>query len=224
MDKITLSAEKRLFEGRKVNQLRKKGIIPANIFGRDVKSTSIQVGLKDFEKIFNKAGETNIVEININKEVRPVLVHNVQINPVTDEVLHVDFLQVDLKKKVSAEVPIEITGESPAEKQSLGTVVRYIDKIEVKALPAEIPDSFVVDISGMSEVDQMIQVKDLKVDVSKVEVETEPDSIIVKVEPPKEEKEELPKPSETEGVVNEGETSTQDDSTKQDNPQEETKE
>jgi len=103
--------------------------------------------------------------------------------------LHVDFLQVDLKVKVTAKVPVEVSGESPAEKQALGTVVQYLNEVEVEALPADLLEKFEVDTSELAEVDQAIYVKDLKYDKSKIEVKTDGEEIIVKVEPPQKEEE-----------------------------------
>lgn len=191
MNKLTLKAETRKLSGRKVKKLRLQGFIPANIYGRKFKSHSIQVDKKDFEKVFSEAGETGLVEIIVDKEKKPVLIHNLQKEPVSDAILHVDFLQVDLKQKVSAMVPVVLVGESPAEKQSLGTVVQYFTEIEVEALPEDLPDKFEVDLSKLSEVDHAVQVKDIKVDPSKVEIKKDVNEIIVKVEPPKEEKEEV---------------------------------
>ena len=209
MDKQILKVETRKVEGRKVKKLRQAGILPGNVFGKKVKSLSLQIPLKDFEKIYKEVGETGLVMLAIGKEEKPVLVHNVQLNPKTDEMLHVDFLQVHLKEKVEADVPVELSGESPAEKQSLGTVVQYINEIKVESLPTDIPEKFVVDASALAEVGQTILVKDLKVD-SKVEVKNDPEEIVVKVEPPqKEEVIEVPAaPAEgevpAEGVVAEG--------------------
>jgi large subunit ribosomal protein L25 len=101
--------------------------------------------------------------------------------------IHVDFLQVDLKEKVEAEVPVELTGESPAEKEAIGTVVQYLNEIKVEALPMDLPEKFIVDTSALSEVDQAILVKDLSVDRSKVDIKTEAEEIVVKVEPPQKE-------------------------------------
>jgi large subunit ribosomal protein L25 len=212
MDTKTLKAEVRKIEGRKVKTLRSEGVVPANIFGKKVKSQSVQVSLKEFEAIYKEVGETGVISLAIGSEKRPVLVHNVQLNPKTDEILHVDFHQVDLKEKIEADVPVELIGESPAEKQSLGTVVQYINEVKVEALPADLPEKFVIDISDLSEVDQAVFVKDLKIDRSKVEVKNDPEEIVVKVEPPqKEEVVEVPTPAEGEvpeegAVPAEGET------------------
>jgi large subunit ribosomal protein L25 len=200
MNKLTLKAEVRKISGRKVKNLRKEGILPGNISGKKIKSEAVQVVFKDFDKVYKEAGETGLVTLEIGKEEKPVLIHNLQVNPVSDVPVHVDFLQVDLKEKVEADVPVELTGESPAEKQALGTVVQYINEIKVEALPMDLPEKFEVDTSELSEVDQAIYVKDLKVDRAKVDIKTGPDEIVVKVEPPQKEEVVAP-PAPVEGEV-----------------------
>jgi large subunit ribosomal protein L25 len=187
MNKKILNADLREISGRKVKKLRQKGLLPANIFGKKIKSESIQVVDKDFKILYKEVGDTGLITLTVGKDEKPVLVHDVQVNPMTDEVIHVNFLQVDLKEKVEAEVPVELIGESPAEKQSLGTVVQYINEVRVEALPTDLPEKFEVDTSELAEVDQAIHVKDLKYDKSKVEVKNDPDEIVVKVEPPQKE-------------------------------------
>ncbi len=183
MEKIVLKAKIRKDIGRKVKLLRKEGILPANIYGKKIKSESIQIDLKEFLNIYKVVGDTKLFYIN----ERPVLVANIQKDPVSDSLLHIDFHQVDLKEKVEAKVPVELIGESPAEKQSIGTVVQYLNEIEVEALPTDLPDKFEIDISKLSEVDQMVHVKDLPFDKSKIEVKTDLEEILVKVEPPQKE-------------------------------------
>ena len=200
MNKLTLKAEVRKISGRKVKNLRKDGILPGNISGKKIKSEAVQVVFKDFDKVYKEAGETGLVTLEIGKEEKPVLIHNLQVNPVSDVPVHVDFLQVDLKEKVEADVPVELIGESPAEKQALGTVVQYINEIKVEALPMDLPEKFEVDTTELSEVDQAIYVKDLKVDRAKVDIKTGPDEIVVKVEPPQKEEVVAP-PTPVEGEV-----------------------
>ena len=206
MEKYTLTAQKREVIGRKVKTLRAQGLLPANIYGKKVKSQSISVGLKDFEDIFKKAGETSLVTLvlkNGKSEERAVLISNVQKDPVSETPVHIDFRQVDLKEKVTAEVPVELKGESPAEKTSVGTVVQYIDEIEVEALPGDLPEKFVVDVSSLAEVDQAFFVKDLEIDKAKVTLKVAPEEIVVKVEPPQKEEEVAPPAAEVpvEGAV-----------------------
>jgi large subunit ribosomal protein L25 len=177
--RITLKSEKRELFGRKVKRLRKAGKIPANIFGKKIKSEAVSVDNKEFIEVFEKAGETQIIDLT----GKPVLVSNTQVDPISGEYLHIDFRQVDLTEKIEAMVPVEIEGESPAEKQNLGTVVQQIHEIEVEALPTDLPEKIIVDATILVEVDQAIYVKDLKVD-KKVEIKTDLESIVVKVEPP----------------------------------------
>jgi large subunit ribosomal protein L25 len=187
MKQKTLKAEERKLTGRKVKILRNQGILPANVYGKKVKSLSVQVNLKEFETLYKEVGETGLVNLEVGKEERPVLIHNLQLNPKTDEIVHVDFLQVDLKVKVSAEVPVELVGESPAEKQAIGTVVQQLNEVEVEALPADLPEKFEINIEILTEVDQAIYIKDIKVDPTKVEIKADPEAIVAKVEPPQKE-------------------------------------
>ncbi|MCX6705895.1 MAG: 50S ribosomal protein L25 [Candidatus Woesebacteria bacterium] len=224
MEKITLKAKVRKEVGRKVKLLRKEGILPANIYGKKIKSESIQIDLKEFLDVYKKVGDTKLFYIN----ERPVLVANIQKNPVSDALLHVDFHQVDLKEKVEAKVPVELTGESPAEKQSIGTVVQYLNEIEVEALPTDLPDKFEIDISKLTEVDQSIHVKDLPYDKSKIEVKTDLEEILVKVEPPQKEEIVAPPvaevPAEGEVPVSEGEAAPEAEAGKEAPPAETPKE
>ena len=203
MNKLSIKAEKRKLSGRKVKKLRREGLLPANIYGKNTKSQQVQVNLSEFLKLYQQAGETSIVELLVNGDKKPVLIHNLQVDPVTDTPLHADFLQVNLKEKVTAQIPVELTGEAPSEKQGLGTVVQYINEIEVEALPTDLPDKFEIDLSKLEAVDDMVQIKDIKVEKGKVELKGEMESIIVKVEPPRKE-EEVPAPT-PEAEVAEGE-------------------
>lgn len=200
MPKTILKTEKRTLEGRKVKNLRKEGILPGNVSGKKIKSLAVQVNLKDFEKTYKEIGETGLLTLTIGSEERPVLIHNLQVNPISDAPIHVDFLQVDLKEKVEAAIPVELTGESPAEKQAIGTVVQYVNEIKVEALPTDLPEKFEVDISPLAEVDQSILIKDLKYDKSKVEIKSDIEEIVAKVEPPQKEEVIAPPPA-AEGEV-----------------------
>lgn len=229
MEKYILNAQKREVVGRKVKTLRAQGLLPANVYGKKVKSQSITVDLKDFEEVFKKAGETSLVTLvlkNGKSEERAVLISNVQKDPISETPIHIDFRQVDLKEKVSAEVPVELKGESPAEKTSVGTVVQYIDEIEVEALPADLPEKFVVDVAALAEVDQAIFVKDLEIDKAKVTLKVDPEEIVVKVEPPQKEEEVAPPAAEVpvEGEVaaeGEGEAPAEESAAAEDKKEEE---
>lgn len=193
MAKRVLKTEKRNVLGRKVKRLRREGVLPANIYGKKAKSLAVQVKLDEFQKVFSEAGETGLVELKLNDKVHSVLIHNVQLDPVTDKPLHADFLEVDLKEKVTATVPIHLIGESPSEKEG-GVVVQQMHEVEVEALPTDLPEKIDVDISVLIEIDQAIKVGELKVDKSKVEVKEDPERIVVSVAPPAKEEEVAPPP------------------------------
>jgi len=200
--KIKLTVNKRAVTGRKVKQLRAKGLVPANIYGKGIKSLSVQLPVKDFQTALDKAGETGVIDLTVDKETKskPVLIHNLHQHPVTDEYLHVDFHQVDLTKKVTVAIPIELTGEAPAVSQG-GVQVQLIDEIEVEALPNNLPDKFVLDVSGLDEIGKSLSFKDIKVDTAKVKLMTDNlDELVVKIEEPTKEEE---KPVEEEPAESE---------------------
>lgn len=196
-EEIKLIAEKRKVVGRKVKSLRKEDLLPANIYGKKVKSLAVQLNLKLFLDAYGETGETGIVKLKIKDEKtpRPVLIHNVQLDPVTDQPLHVDFYQVDLKEKVTTEVPIELVGESPAVKGKIGILIQPLTEVEVEALPAELPDKLELDVSSLEKVDDVVSVADLKVPKG-VKVLVLEKEVLAKIEPLAEEEEIAPSPEE----------------------------
>ncbi len=177
-----LKGDKRELLGRKVKSLRKKNLIPANIYGKSIKSVAIQVNQKDFEKTYKEVGETTVLEIAVGKVTYPTLVHNLQKHAVTGDILHIDFLNVNLKEKVTTNVPVELEGVSPAEKAGLGSAVQQLNEIEIEALPMDIPEKFIVDISKLDAVDQAVFVKDIIFDKKKIEIKEDLEKIVVSVQ------------------------------------------
>lgn len=162
-EKHKLEATKRKISGRKVKQLRKSGILPANLYGKEIKSLALQLATKDFLQVYEKAGETGIVELKVADEIHPVLIHNLQRHPVNSEPLHVDFHQIKLTEKVKAMIAVVMEGESPAVSQKIGALLTPVSEIEVEALPQDLPEKISVDITGLTAVGQEIKVKDLKI-------------------------------------------------------------
>jgi large subunit ribosomal protein L25 len=193
-----LKAEPRTITGRKVKTLRRQGILPANVFGKKIKSLSLQLALQDFTKIADAVGETGLVDLSVQGEdkPRPVLITNVHLDPVTNHPLHADFHQVDLTEPVTANIPVELTGESPAVKEKSAVLITLLDEIEVEALPADLPEKFAVDISGLKEFNDSVLVKDLKVDTASVTIKADPEAQIVMVQEPKEEEVAPPPPAD----------------------------
>ena len=196
-DKINLKVTKRKVTGRKVKQLRQEKIIPANIYGKNIKSLAVQAPLKDFHQAFKQAGETGIVNLTVTGETksRPTLIHNIHRHPVTDYYLHADFYQVDLTKKVTVDIPIELTGEAPAISKG-GVLIQLRDEVKVEALPTDLPSKFEIDVSKLEEIGQGISLKDIKLAKDKVTLAVDdPNQLIVRIEEPAKEEE---KPVEAE--------------------------
>ncbi|KKT38908.1 MAG: 50S ribosomal protein L25 [Candidatus Collierbacteria bacterium GW2011_GWF2_44_15] len=198
MTKYNLEAQKRELFGKKLKKLRRQGILPANLFGKTTDSTAIQLKLRDFERVYKEAGETSVVYVKVEGEEkdRPVLISNLHFDPITDLKLHVDLHQVNLKEKVTANVPVEIVGEAELIKTGEAVLNQSINEIEVEALPTDIPDSITFDISGFKEIGDHLNVSDAKVP-SAVEITTDLDLVVVSLSEPQ--KEEVIAPPVVEG-------------------------
>lgn len=197
MTRTKLTAQKREVTGRKVSALRKEALIPANIYGNNVESLSIQIDIKAFEAAYKVAHETGVIDLDVDGDIRPVLVDEVQVHPVSDEILHVTLRQVNLKEKITANVPFEFIGEAPAEKIGL-IVVEQMNEVEVEALPTDLPEFIEVDLSVLIDAESSISIADLKVPAD-VEIKAEAEQIVANVsEPQKEEVIEESAPAEVE--------------------------
>ncbi|HLD25347.1 MAG TPA: 50S ribosomal protein L25 [Patescibacteria group bacterium] len=163
MKKHSLLAKARDTKKQKAGKLRKDGYIPGTVYGKAIKSESISVASKDFAGVYAQAHETGLVELSVDGNIRPVLIHHVQKDPVSEAILHVEFHQVDLKQKVKAAIPVVFVGESPAVAQKLGVLLTVLSDVEVEALPAELPEKIEVDVSRLETVDQELKVSDLTV-------------------------------------------------------------
>lgn len=188
MAKLTLRASTRTVLGKKVKQLRKEGVIPGNIFGSDFKSAAIGFSYKDFASVYRIARETGIIYIQVDKEKEeiPTLTKNVQRDPVKDTILHVDFRKVNLKEKVTADVPVEVAGQSEAVAQKGGVLLTQSNSLLVEALPQDMPQAIAVDISVLKEIGNEIKVKDLSKS-SSYEIKEDAEKVVVSVVAHKEE-------------------------------------
>ena len=180
--RLALSVEARTLFGNKVKQLRRQGSVPANIYGHKVEPTAVSVNLRDFQAAFKQVGETGLVDLRVDTEKapRPVLIHSMLKDPVTDNILHVDFYQVNLKEKLTATVPLHFVGESPLVKSREGILLEMIQEVEVESLPTDIPSSIEVDTSTITELDGGIFVRELPVPEN-VEIKTDLDEMVCKV-------------------------------------------
>lgn len=185
--------------GKKVRALRREGLTPANIYGPRVDSTAVQVSTEELRQVLKTAGRNEIVYLRLNgDDPRPTFVRDIQQNPVTDAILHVDFLQISLRDKVRADVPIHLVGLSPAVDTFGGILMHGLDHVTVEALPTEVPSFLELDVSPLVEINEALHVSDLDLP-EEVTLLTDPEQVVAKVAPPAVEPE--PEVEEEEEVV-----------------------
>ncbi len=180
MKRPKIEVIKRELLGKKIKKLRKDGILPANIYGKDIKSQAVQLPLKAFETIFKEVGKTGLLDVMVDGTARPALIHNVQVHPVTGLPLHIDFYQVNLKEKITTMVPVVITGEAKAVTEKIGLLMTPATEVEVEALPEDLPENIEINVEPLAAIDEQITVGDLKLPAG-VTVLTDAGQVLVKV-------------------------------------------
>lgn len=145
-------------------EARKADRIPMIYYGKDVKPVNFSVDYQDFRRIYKKAGKSTIITmVNEKKEKFPVLVQEIQYHPVTDKMIHIDLMAVNLNKTITTEVPLIFVGIAPAVKADGGILVTSKDSVIVECLPKDLIHEIEVDISSLVDFHTSIKVRDLKV-------------------------------------------------------------
>jgi large subunit ribosomal protein L25 len=182
MDRIELATHKRDLLGKKVRFLRRKGLTPVSLYGHGVESTSLQIETPALKKALAQAGMTSLVYLKVDSGKRPhmTIVRGIQRDPVKGELLHVDFYQVRMDKKLKIEVPLVLIGKAPAVKEHGGILVQEMNSVEVECLPTNMCHSIEADVSNLVNLDEAIHVKDLKVGEG-VTVLTDPTKAVARI-------------------------------------------
>ena len=183
---LTLKVEKRSKTGKGSRALRREGGVPAVVYGAHTPSTAITLPEREFEKIFKEAGEATLVSLTGLGEDLPTLIHEVDLDPLTNKPRHVDFYAVTKGQKVEVKIPIEFIGEAPATKAG-ANVIKVLHEIEIEADPMNLPKEFIADIGVLINVGDQIHVRDLKIPAG-VELKTSPDEVVALVQEVVEEK------------------------------------
>lgn len=160
---MELVATKREQFGKATKALRAKGFLPAELYGHGVENAHLSVAAKEFKKVFKVAGESTMIELVVEGKKRPVMIHEVITDPISDEITGIDFYQVRLDEKLKIKVPLTFVGESAGVKEKQGILVKAVSEIEVEALPQAIPHSLEVDISKLTDIGSSFHVKELPV-------------------------------------------------------------
>lgn len=191
MEKIELKANIR--PEALPTQLRKQGMIPAVVYGKGLKTEHLAIAYPEFEKVFRKAGESTLVDLNIGNANKNVIIQDVQRHYLTGKFLHVDFYEVNMAEKMTAMVPLVFVGVSKAVKENGGILLEVLKEIEVQCLPTDLPHQLEIDISSLNTFDDSIHIKDIKAG-NKVEIIGDPEETVVKAMPPRDVEAELAEP------------------------------
>lgn len=189
---LTIKAEKR-DKDMDLDVLRKSGGIPAVFYGANKVATSIKLSNNEFKKIWREAGESSAIVIKTPEAQVDVLIHEVQVDPVTSEPIHVDFLAIDMAKKIKVNVPLVFEGISNAVKNGIGNLVKVLHEIEIEALPKDLPHSLTVNISSLETLENQIFVSDIKLPTGVTAI-TNPTDVVASIIAQVEEKEEAAEP------------------------------
>ena len=185
MDVQNLSLSRRTVTGKKVKRLRERGILPVHMYGSGIESQALQAEASDLRRILPRVGANIPVSIAVDGSDAENIcfVREVQRHPVTEVLLHVDFIRVDVTQTISAEVPINLIGSAPATQQG-GTLLQPLTSLLVEALPMNIPASVEADVSGLDDFEKSIVVSDIAV-ADDVTVLTDSDEFVARVTPPR---------------------------------------
>ncbi len=182
---MELIAQKRQELGKSSNKLRANRQLPAVIFGKGMDSIPVTLDFNAFVKTYEAEGETNLIDILVDKDSYKVLISDVQKHPVNSQPIHVNLHKVNLLERIKVEIPVELINEEQNEliKSGEALPLLLLDEVTVEALPTDLPDAFIVDVSALKNIGDGISISDLKYDKSKVEiVDNEPEDLVVKLD------------------------------------------
>ncbi|HOO39149.1 MAG TPA: 50S ribosomal protein L25 [Deltaproteobacteria bacterium] len=161
-DTITLDIDARSARKKKVRSLRREGIIPGVIYGKGIESIPVQVNEKDFERVYKKSHGTAIIDAAVGGKTIHLLIHEIQRDTLSQDINHIDFLKVDLRRDVTVDIPLVFVGESSVEKEGRGKIGQETTSISIKCSPKNIPSEIEVDISTLQDKHDVIHASDLK--------------------------------------------------------------
>lgn len=169
--------------GKGLTSLRKDGLIPAVIHNHGADSLHVMAPEAELIRVYREAGKHHPLNLAVGPQKLLALIKDVQYNPVKRRMEHVVFQAIRAGEKVEAEIPVHLEGEIPAEKVGL-IILRQLDTVEVEALPAKLPDEFIVDATGLTELHDKIVVGDIKAPEGVV-ILTDPEHPIATVAEPR---------------------------------------
>jgi len=173
--------------GKQNKRLRTTGVVPGVLFGKTTGSIPVQLDAKALDTLYRQAGRTSVVKVAVDGgQPTSAIIKSIQRNPLTGRALHVDFFAVDLTHEMLADIPLSFTGTSHAVEMEGAILFTSLDHLKVRGLPGDLPHEIEVDLAPLVDLEATIHVRDLAVD-AKVTVVNDPDELVAKVTPPREE-------------------------------------
>lgn len=202
---MELNAIIRQIKGSQVKNLREDFKLPAVVYGLGNPSISLVLGYNEFIKVLRTSGLTTLIDLNFDGNNKKVMVKEVQKDPVSGKIIHVSFLEVNLKVKIKANIPVIVTGEEDCSvlKSGEGILNLIKQEIHVEALPTDLPHEFTVDVSGLENIGDEIKISQIAFDREKVSlVDDSEDDLVLNIDRPQEETVEETTVSEEEMIAN----------------------
>jgi len=183
---LALRVHSRSERGRHVDALRRRGEVPAVLYGRNLPAVAITAETGALVRAWRRAGRTHLIDLSIDGAgPRKVLFHDLQIDPRTARPLHADFFAVNLLERLAVDIPVMTVGEAPAVSElKLGSLQLVLVTLRVEALPSNLPDHLAVDVTGLTEVDSAVRVREVALPEGvTLAAHVDPDEVVVKVAP-----------------------------------------
>ncbi len=162
MDEVRLDAEKREVIGKKVKVLRREGKLPAVIYGYGVDAMPIVLNYRTTSRVLSKAESSSLIILKLDGKEYPTLVREKQWDYIKRSLLHVDFQVVSMTEKIAAMVRVVLVGTAPAVSSFGAILISGLHEVEIEALPADLPESLEVDISGLENIGDTVLIRDLE--------------------------------------------------------------
>jgi len=178
MEKVVIPAEKRTVTGKQVKALRREGKLPAVIYGRHIDPINIVLDTHSASRTLARASSSTLLTIEVDGEQYPTLVREKQLDFIRNSLIHVDFMAVSMTEKITASVGVHFEGEAPAVKEYSAILVTNLTELEVECLANDLPERFVVDVSGLVEIGDGVYVRDIPAPAN-VEILSDPDEMII---------------------------------------------
>ena len=183
--KLILNAVKRKDDNGRAAQIRADEQVPAVLYGNKTQNEHLKLSVNDLNQAYAAAGESSLIDLSIGKaETIKVIIKNIQLDPVSEKIIHVDFYRVDMKKPIDVEIPLEFIGDAKAVKDLGGTLIKSLESISAKCLPGDLLENIEVDISPLNTFNDSVKVADLKID-KKIEVMNNPEDAVASVLAPR---------------------------------------